>query len=619
LVTVADSLAVATGVSAGPPASIFLKSAMNCGDSLNALAILMDDPNIGVTVLRKAFSATASVEEFIPTLVSFISFLGQEKFSTGTTKLSRDACYEVIYGTAGLMIALTASLTLRSVEEKQILAWFLMSVCLSNSDARTHSAVVKMARELCGADGVAIEAMKTLVFPHEGRDSGLTLDAAAFGDLDHLQALNPQHDNDFPMDYRRIQIIPTASEINADPLPGTALAPRASSLDEAAILDRQFRLLREDMVAPIISEIKELQAANKPQAAAHQNRHLYSNPVLVDVGVDRFHAYVLLLVPIPPHLMQRLSKVQPNERREFCSKGPGRRILARDSLQLFLNADCSVRCAGRVVRRDNKEFLRHDGYFCVGVEFSDADLPEVLGSVRCKKFLTYAKGGGKRDSRVGSIAGESSEAGQVDKPLVVMNDGDAFTAFVFQVNSSVFAYEPILRSLQGMSSIPFKHELVLQRPPLPLPHPVPLSERAAAALTDDPRQREAVLSALQQRVCLVQGPPGTGKTFVGVQIVRALLDEVDFSDSEEAESSSPVRILCLCYTNHALDDFLLSLHEEGGVPLEDMVRLGRSPKIHEKLKSRTLSEHGDPFNRLQARKFAMAKVTMQGLEDDINA
>ncbi len=65
---------------------------------------------------------------------------------------------------------------------------------------------------------------------------------------------------------------------------------------------------------------------------------------------------------------------------------------------------------------------------------------------------------------------------------------------------------------------------------------------------------------LFQRISLVQGPPGTGKTYVGVQLMRALL-------------ASPVSkpILCMCFTNHALDQFLCGLLEAG---VTGIVRVG---------------------------------------------
>lgn len=59
-------------------------------------------------------------------------------------------------------------------------------------------------------------------------------------------------------------------------------------------------------------------------------------------------------------------------------------------------------------------------------------------------------------------------------------------------------------------------------------------------------QYEAVRSALCLELCIVQGPPGTGKTFVGLKLVEMIL--------HNRLTSAP--ILVVCYTNHALDQFL---------------------------------------------------------------
>eukprot|EP01032_Pedospumella_encystans_P023366 gene23366-26450_t len=475
-------------------------------------------------------------------------------------------------------------------------------------------------------DGAAAQAVVTLIFPHENLSGGRALDPAAMTNLDALRALDPQHDNDFPLDYRSIQIIPTADEINSSKaLPGTALVPTSGPPDEAAILDRQFRLLREDMVAPIVAELHELKAAPASQntrTVEQLKKRLYAGPTLVDVAVDQFSASVTVLVPIPPHMKARLSKMNRKERTAFCSDGPGRRILARDSLLLFLDDSKSVQHTGRVVRNDSKdEFLRYDGYFCIGVEFSGEELPTILSNVRFGKLpeplpdqptTDNQKGDGKNgDTKKGDADGKNGKNTKGEErpkyPPIVLRLEDRFAAFVFQANSSVFSYEPILRCLQDMTGVPFQRELVQLQPPQPLSSPVGLSSRVRVALAEDPNQLEAVQSALSQRVSLIQGPPGTGKTYVGVQIVRALIDNPLPPDSNLAS----VRILCLCYTNHALDDFLLSLHEDGGVPLEDIVRLGRSPKVHETLQGCMLNDRGD-FNRLQRRNYA--KV-MQALEE----
>lgn len=65
----------------------------------------------------------------------------------------------------------------------------------------------------------------------------------------------------------------------------------------------------------------------------------------------------------------------------------------------------------------------------------------------------------------------------------------------------------------------------------------------------------------------IRGPPGTGKTYVGVQIVRCLLHNTRNSDApaggEGASKPDVGPILCVCLTNHALDQFLEALLDAG--------------------------------------------------------
>ena len=65
----------------------------------------------------------------------------------------------------------------------------------------------------------------------------------------------------------------------------------------------------------------------------------------------------------------------------------------------------------------------------------------------------------------------------------------------------------------------------------------------------DQSQRKALISALTSEMALIQGPPGTGKTFIGVEIVRAILENRNRFGIIEP-------ILLVCYTNAALDQFL---------------------------------------------------------------
>ncbi|CAC5378330.1 unnamed protein product [Mytilus coruscus] len=78
----------------------------------------------------------------------------------------------------------------------------------------------------------------------------------------------------------------------------------------------------------------------------------------------------------------------------------------------------------------------------------------------------------------------------------------------------------------------------------------------------DESQRTAFISALTMEFVLIQGPPGTGKSYIGLQNARTLLLNKDkwkmqlgcnhYGGSNEKHQC----ILIVCYTNHALDQFV---------------------------------------------------------------
>ena len=86
----------------------------------------------------------------------------------------------------------------------------------------------------------------------------------------------------------------------------------------------------------------------------------------------------------------------------------------------------------------------------------------------------------------------------------------------------------------------------------------------------DKSQLAAVQMALTQEISVIQGPPGTGKTYIGLKIVEILLQN---KTKWDPLLQSP--ILIVCYTNHALDQFLegiLNFTKDGDTV--NMVRVG---------------------------------------------
>eukprot|EP00057_Strongylocentrotus_purpuratus_P016844 XP_011671318.1 PREDICTED: NFX1-type zinc finger-containing protein 1-like [Strongylocentrotus purpuratus] len=78
----------------------------------------------------------------------------------------------------------------------------------------------------------------------------------------------------------------------------------------------------------------------------------------------------------------------------------------------------------------------------------------------------------------------------------------------------------------------------------------------------DESQLRAVQAALTQEMTVIQGPPGTGKTYIGLKIVHTLLQNKQIWKEAQVlghagrtgHANRP--ILLVCYTNHALDQFL---------------------------------------------------------------
>jgi hypothetical protein len=85
--------------------------------------------------------------------------------------------------------------------------------------------------------------------------------------------------------------------------------------------------------------------------------------------------------------------------------------------------------------------------------------------------------------------------------------------------------------------------------------------------TLDEAQQFAVIQALSTGLALIQGPPGTGKSYTGVAIIKALLH------NRKAADLGP--IICVCYTNHALDQLLEHLVKDS---VRQVIRLGSRSK-----------------------------------------
>lgn len=370
------------------------------------------------------------------------------------------------------------------------MGWIILTCATEEKSVREGKAIQDFVRKLVRVSSKTSPLLQTIfpsLFQHR---------------MD--QKKKSQHDND-PDDYRSITIVPSIKELRCPTpwLPPNHDGKSSDSNAQAYVLERQFRLLREDMLGPLRDELRPQNINKRKSFAARPVKLFTSSPVSVEFKFN--------LPPGHPGIGQS------KKSQDYWTRS---KVLAQGSLVCVMQ-DNDIFAFGLVVRRDVQAMARGE----VGLDFPrDSDYLKVLA-------LNF-------------------EQQELKFQLV-------------SVGASFSAYEPVLNRLQRMASIPFAGEL-LASIPKELQSYSHISKYSTHRHLLDEEQKKAFDYARRQTVSLVQGPPGTGKTFLGVRLARQLLDEKE-------------KILCVCYTNHALDQFLNDLIEEG-VSEDRIVRIGGRSK-----------------------------------------
>lgn len=113
-------------------------------------------------------------------------------------------------------------------------------------------------------------------------------------------------------------------------------------------------------------------------------------------------------------------------------------------------------------------------------------------------------------------------------------------------------------------------------------------------------QYEAYEAAMNQSFSIIQGPPGTGKTFLGLVVAKSLIAK----KAEWYHDRYP--LLVVCFTNHALDQFL-----EGLLPVtNDIVRVGGQSR-NKNLEAYNLRNARKSSDRRATRAFYEARDAVQ--------
>ncbi|KAF2260255.1 P-loop containing nucleoside triphosphate hydrolase protein [Lojkania enalia] len=343
-----------------------------------------------------------------------------------------------------------------------------------------------------------------------------------------------RHDNDH-VNYRLVQVIPTPDEFACTGRPFYRRADAIHSAEKESRglmhLDNQFRLLREDFLGELRQDY---------QIATGQKR-----------GRRKFVFTNLKFDGI---------ECGTESKRKFCSL----KLRCMEPIPQLSN----LRGAG--IRKqyiiENKNFLKHQSFGCL---ISDGTVLAFANVDRDEDLLA-------RNQPIIVLR----VADEVSFGKVLLASKSATVLQFVQVDTAVFAYEPILQRLQSMHDIPLQEQLLDFSPGASeavsgiAPKGIVQTIRAKwendlqhtldtpKSIQLDSAQADSLISGLTKKVSLIQGPPGTGKSFIGALIAKILHDHTSET------------ILVQTYTNHALDQFLDDL-KSIGIPSASIVRLGQ--------------------------------------------
>ncbi|KAL8788904.1 MAG: hypothetical protein Q9213_001427 [Squamulea squamosa] len=416
-----------------------------------------------------------------------------------------------------------------------------------------------------------------------------------------LSSDGPRHDNDHEQ-IKDIQILPTVEEISCprlDYLPySNATNNHLSGLP--GLLDRQFRLLREDAIGGLRDAVRreaerlEMGAfqAMSPKQRNQERTYVHEDLRLRHWEVDRKKGLQLVADFAQPIA---ISKSGERQRKEWWDSSRRLQptslvcVVSSTGQNIFcLVCDPTPTAPSKVKQRDDD---RSKAAQSLALEEEYQRKKQEMPSLhkddnRAAVMLTLVSNDPTHItwiSRVFSKGRSTVNMSLVEFPGVLLP-----------------TFQPTLRALQEMSQrldIPFADHLAPLGievdagdvpPPMYTQHEdfafdlSPLSNGEPLALSTskpfdrqgfdehtslDEAQQTAVVHALKSSLALIQGPPGTGKSYTGVSIIKVLL--------HNRRSADLGPIICVCYTNHALDQLLEHLVQDG---IEQIVRIGSRSK-----------------------------------------
>lgn len=246
-------------------------------------------------LVRVMFTLGSSSDFIDHVVMPFLAWLGRDELSIGTYNLRQLAICKDLACAPDMLDRLLEALRCDEISNEMALMWFLERLVLDDGPdgataraSEVHRTIVnRLTRSL--APQVKAHAKKVLTVMQgpaawAKKSAKIASTGAVSGGGMSIEAIQEslpggRHSNDH-IDFRSITIVPSMDEVLCEKIP---FLPTPADVD-VPHLDRQFRLLRHDMVAGIADSAKQLLSlAGKARKGGKSG----VRPILVLRGVIR--------------------------------------------------------------------------------------------------------------------------------------------------------------------------------------------------------------------------------------------------------------------------------------------------------------------------------------------
>lgn len=362
-----------------------------------------------------------------------------------------------------------------STKATHAFAWLLLEILQSRSedvpDVHEVAEQVTKNESLIKSDSLDIRNI--------GHKIKHTVESAS---SDSADGAGGRHDNDFA-DFRKIKILPSADEFVSTTAPFYRRADAVQSIESEKRgpihLDNQFRLLREDFLGELRNDFQIATGQKKGR-----RRTILENLQFVDIDCG------------------------PTSKRKPCSL----KLRVRDDIPQLRNVKGVNNRKAHLSDRANKNLMKHQSFGCL---ISNGNIVAFASVERDEDLLAQ---------QPAVVMLHIADVESLGKVLLVCKY-KADLRFV-QVDTAVFAYEPILKCLQSMTELPLQEQLVGLQPgiceqlsqarPLSIIDDIRINSQndlqsilgASKSVRLDVAQAESLLAGLERKLSLIQGPPG---------------------------------------------------------------------------------------------------------------